>query len=124
VNDQLGHSAGDDLMARAGEVLRESVGTRGYAARIGGDEFAVILPGHDEVQGGAVVDDIRRLVELNNTFHGEPGLMFSIGMGTSQGRESLENVMKRADQQMYEAKRRRYSQGEFDRRRGISPGQA
>jgi diguanylate cyclase (GGDEF)-like protein len=121
VNDQLGHSAGDDLMARAGEVLREAVGTRGHAARIGGDEFAIILSGHDEAQSHAVVEDIRRLTDLNNTFHGEPKLMLSIGVGTSVGKESLESVMKRADRQMYEAKRRRYSQGEFDRRRAAAP---
>jgi diguanylate cyclase (GGDEF)-like protein len=117
VNDQLGHSVGDDLVARAGEVLNEAVGTQGYAARIGGDEFAVILPGYEESQGRELLQQIVDLAKLNNTFHGEPKLSFSSGLASSNGSEKLEEVMKRADDRMYEVKRHRYSLAAYDRRR-------
>lgn len=45
VNDRFGHLAGDTLISAIGAALRESIGARGIAARQGGDEFAVLLPG-------------------------------------------------------------------------------
>ena len=48
VNDQLGHSGGDALLRRLGEVLSELVEKPNHAARIGGDEFAVLMPGADD----------------------------------------------------------------------------
>ena len=50
-NDQLGHAAGDALLRRAGEVLSKAVDKPSYAARIGGDEFALLMPGTDERDG-------------------------------------------------------------------------
>ena len=57
-NDQLGHAAGDALLRRAGEVLNALIEKPPYAARIGGDEFAVLLPGIDEHGGAAMMEAI------------------------------------------------------------------
>lgn len=114
-NDQLGHAAGDALLRRAGEVLNGAVEKPACAARIGGDEFAVLLPGTDEREGLVMMESIERLLEINNQFYSGLTLSFSMGMATSRVGERLEAVVKRADMLMYEAKRAHYL-GAKDRR--------
>ncbi len=109
VNDQLGHAAGDALLRRAGEVLSKAVDKPSYAARIGGDEFALLLPSTDERDGNVVLESIESLVEVNNQFYSGTPLSFAMGAATSQPGERLESVGKRADLLMYEAKRAYYA---------------
>ncbi|MGF6598083.1 diguanylate cyclase (GGDEF)-like protein [Paraburkholderia sp. GAS448] len=108
VNDQLGHAAGDALLRRAGEVLAKALETPFHAARIGGDEFAMLLPGTDERGGAAMIDTIRQLVDLNNQFYPGSTLSFSMGAATCQRGERLEAVVQRADLLMYDEKRAHY----------------
>ena len=116
-NDQLGHAAGDALLRRAGEVLNELFARPFTAARIGGDEFAVLLPAMDQREGAAMMDNLQKLVELNNQFYPGRTLSFSIGAATTQPGERLEEVVKRADLLMFDAKRAYYSEAVSDRRR-------
>ena len=108
-NDQLGHAAGDALLRRAGEVLSKAVDKPSYAARIGGDEFAILLPGTDERDAKVVMDGIENLLEVNNQFYTGLPLSFAMGAATSRPGERLEDVVKRADLLMYEAKRAHYA---------------
>ncbi|WAC29433.1 sensor domain-containing diguanylate cyclase [Ancylobacter sp. SL191] len=105
VNDQLGHAAGDTLLRRAGEVLAKAVDRPSCAARIGGDEFAILLPGVDVAGGQAAIENIGKLIELNNQFYSATTLSVSMGMATSLAGERLEQVVKRADFAMYQHKR-------------------
>lgn len=109
-NDMWGHAAGDALLRRAGEVLGKAVGRPACAARIGGDEFALLLPGVDEHGAEAVVANLDELVGLNNQFY--PGLPLSLAVGaaTRSDTESIEETVKRADLRMYRAKQDYYSQ--------------
>ena len=116
-NDLLGHSAGDELLRRAGEVLGKLVERPCHVARIGGDEFAVLMPATEREEGEATIAQIQKLVELNNQFYSGPSLGLSMGLATSQPGERLEAVVRRADLLMYEAKREYYSAAEADRRR-------
>ncbi len=115
-NDEMGHVAGDALLRRFGEVLLELVAPPWTACRIGGDEFAVLMPGGDEADGLTMMDDIHRLVEINNQFYGTTALSFSIGAATAARGERLESVVTRADTMMYAAKRAYYTNAENDRR--------
>jgi len=117
-NDQLGHGAGDALLRRLGEVLNELVEKPNHAARIGGDEFAVLMPGVDEQAAAAMVETIETLVALNNQYYSTLELSVSIGAATSRPGERLESVAKRADLEMYESKRIHYGAPVRDRRRG------
>jgi diguanylate cyclase (GGDEF)-like protein len=108
-NDQLGHSAGDALLRRAGEVLSKAVDKPSCACRIGGDEFALLLPGTDERDGKLVLESIENLLEVNNQFYTGLPLSFSIGLAANEPGERLESVARRADLRMYEAKRAYYA---------------
>ncbi len=116
VNDQLGHAAGDALLRRAGEVLGKAVTAPQIAARIGGDEFALLLPSTDATSGATLIESIRQLVELNNSFYPGTALSFSMGMATCEAGERLEATTQRADLLMYEEKRNHYA-GTMNERR-------
>jgi diguanylate cyclase (GGDEF)-like protein len=117
INDQLGHNAGDAMLRRAGEVLLQAVEKPSAVARIGGDEFAVLMPGADEDAGAKLVDEINRLVALNNQVYAPVALELSIGVATSLPGELLELTIKRADQELLDAKRRHYAQDGRSRRK-------
>ncbi|SDH87742.1 sensor domain-containing diguanylate cyclase [Paraburkholderia phenazinium] len=109
INDQLGHAAGDALLRRAGEVLAKAMESPFHAARIGGDEFAILMPSTDERGGAAMIETIRQLVELNNQFYPGSLLSFSMAAATCQQGERLEAAVQRADLLMYEEKRAHYA---------------
>ena len=117
VNDELGHTAGDTLIRRFGEVLTEAVHRPNCAARIGGDEFAVILPGGSEDDGLALIESIGKLVDINNQFYGSTKLSLSLGAATGRTGERLEAVFSRADRDMYASKRAFYLESDKERRR-------
>jgi diguanylate cyclase (GGDEF)-like protein len=109
VNDDGGHAAGDALLRRVGEVLGKLVERPMTASRIGGDEFAILLPGSDERQREQVVEQLHELLALNNQFHGGKPISLAIGAATGHDGERLEGVIHRADAQMYAAKREYYT---------------
>jgi diguanylate cyclase (GGDEF)-like protein len=106
-NDSLGHQAGDKLIRRAAEVMNASlskVNSNCIAARIGGDEFAVILPGKDEAETAEFLKQIQALIDINNKYYREPILSISCGGATSQPGMHLEKVIQLADDAMYKSK--------------------
>ena len=115
-NDELGHAAGNSLLRRVGEVLNSIIEKPARAARVGGDEFAVILPNVEQAEGEAMMKVIDDLVVINNEFYTDLPLSLSMGLATSEPGERLEAVVKRADMAMLAAKREHYAQAEHDRR--------
>jgi diguanylate cyclase (GGDEF)-like protein len=118
VNDSLGHAAGDELLQRAGEVLAKAVDKPMHAARIGGDEFAILMPSTDEHEVELLVQQLHALIELNNQFHNNGMLLsFSLGAATCRSGERIETAVNLADQRMYEDKRAFYSAADMERRK-------
>ena len=100
-NDKYGHQVGDQLIRRTGEVLKASIEDGYIAARIGGDEFTLILPDANEQTANAMMERVESLVVMNNKFYREPELSFSLGSATSAPGMSLEKVISLADTTMY-----------------------
>ncbi|KAF7599138.1 MAG: histidine kinase [Candidatus Dactylopiibacterium carminicum] len=115
-NDELGHSVGDDLLRRAGEALRKTVGEEICAARIGGDEFALLLQHCDEIALQETLERLRAVVDLNNQFYTGPRLSFAIGSAVCHTPADLMPAVQQADAKMYEAKRDFYQQQGMERR--------
>ncbi len=119
-NDRGGHAAGDALLRRTGEVLGKLLEGQMSASRIGGDEFALLLPGMDERGGQRVVEQLRDLLALNNQYHASAPLHLSLGAATGHSGARLEALIHEADQKMYESKRAFYANRQLDRRSGFS----
>jgi diguanylate cyclase (GGDEF)-like protein len=96
-NDQYGHGAGDALLAEAATAWRAALRPGDELARIGGEEFAVILPSSD-VAGAAAT--LRRLAGLTPR-----GQTCSGGAAEWDGIEAPDALMRRADDALYAAKR-------------------
>ncbi len=110
-NDTLGHHAGDKLIRRAAEVLKAGIENGYFAARIGGDEFIIIMPDANQQMTKEMIEHIESLVEVNNTYYREPELSLSVGAATSEPGLLLEKTISFADDEMYRNK------GMFHRRR-------
>ncbi|TAM85400.1 MAG: diguanylate cyclase [Candidimonas sp.] len=117
INDTQGHTIGDAVLQRAGEVLLKASDQNVQAARIGGDEFALLMPGIDEHNGAVMLDSIRKLVDMNNQFYTGPRLSLSLGIATCRTGNMLSDALRRADMAMYDNKREFYESNGHNRRR-------
>jgi diguanylate cyclase (GGDEF)-like protein len=103
-NDSQGHEAGDALLRRAAEVLKAAFRDEDVVARVGGDEFAILLPAADATAAEQSLQRIRSLQDMNNTFYQGPPLSFSLGAATGYKGDVLAVVQRRADDRMYAEK--------------------
>jgi diguanylate cyclase (GGDEF)-like protein/PAS domain S-box-containing protein len=100
VNDRYGHSAGDEMIRRVAQQLQKSFRAEDIVARIGGDEFGVLLPETNEPAAQATVERLRtNLARFDN-----PSLGLSVGLAIGQEGFSLPDVMRLADDRMYQDK--------------------
>ena len=104
VNDRLGHAAGDELLRQAAEVLRISFRPGDVVARIGGDEFAVLLPGASMIAGESVLARVRRNENAYSASDDRPAVHFSLGLATAEEGQSLAETLRLADSRMYRNK--------------------
>ncbi len=109
INDTYGHAEGDCALIRAADTLKRSIGgKKGFLARIGGDEFAIILENEDEEAVRALVARIHSLMEQENEAAGRTyKLHFSIGFAGVSGEDKSDfnGLFAKADADMYEQKR-------------------
>jgi len=105
VNDRDGHAAGDSLIERVAEVLRLAFRSDDIVARIGGDEFAVLLPNTDLTGAELAVKRVRKSLERHNATHPGNPVRLSLGVSTAGRGELLSAVFRRADERMYRDKR-------------------
>lgn len=104
INDLRGHAAGDEMLQRAGAVLAQAFRGDDTVARIGGDEFAALLPSTDREAAALAVDRVKRIVGEHNRTAPEPALSLSIGASTAEPGRSLGQCLREADVAMYRHK--------------------
>jgi diguanylate cyclase (GGDEF)-like protein len=108
VNDRFGHEAGDAVIRHVADVCRSTKRDADILARMGGEEFVLLLPQTRAGEAAAFAEELRRSVEaaplaIENTVL---RITTSIGVAEAErGLARLSDLMKRADKALYEAKR-------------------
>jgi diguanylate cyclase (GGDEF)-like protein len=108
INDRYGHDTGDKVLTSFGEIARNVLGPEAILARIGGEEFAALLPGYDRLRARTVGDAlVRRFAEtISHRTNGE-AIQATVSIGLAQsgdGASTLADLLAAADQALYRAK--------------------
>lgn len=107
INDTYGHAVGDEVLREVGQVLRKSARKEDIVGRLGGEEFAVLLPTSSHQEAYECAERLRTAFAAN-TFAGLPRteqLTASFGVGTLKSTDSWSSLYERVDARLYEAKR-------------------
>ena len=106
VNDTYGHDIGDLALKRVAEVLRDNVRDLDVAARIGGEEFAVLLPEASVREGALAGERVLRAVREERICGPDMwfGVTVSVGVSTMSGAPCMDDLLKKADMALYAAK--------------------
>jgi diguanylate cyclase (GGDEF)-like protein len=119
VNDGFSHVTGDDVLRAMARLLRDACRDTDLVARFGGEEFAVLMPDTDGDEASRALEDVRRAVESHAWSSIHPGLRVTISIGWAVARVSPAepterasaspddeaSLLRRADEQLYAAKR-------------------
>jgi diguanylate cyclase (GGDEF)-like protein/PAS domain S-box-containing protein len=100
VNDRMGHIAGDALITKAAQILRDSFRAEDIIARFGGDEFIVLLPETGAHQTRVIIARLHANIDKMQ----DPLFSLSIGSATGEKGSSLEEIIRQADDEMYREK--------------------
>jgi two-component system cell cycle response regulator len=108
INDTHGHDMGAFVIGAAGHVIGETLGSRGFATRFGGDEFAAALPGVPKAEAAAIAEATRTAVVAHayekRGIRVYPGMSCGVA-SVPDDAEEAPDVFRAADQAMYRAKR-------------------
>jgi diguanylate cyclase (GGDEF)-like protein len=105
INDRYGHAAGDKVLRAFGEFLRAAVRASDLAGRIGGEEFAILMPGSTRDEAFQLAERLR--VEWSEFEFSHPGgerVTASFGVAVVRAGDNLIQLLERADTRLYQAK--------------------
>jgi diguanylate cyclase (GGDEF)-like protein len=107
-NDTHGHDAGDTVLRALSSLLSTIFQGRDVVARLGGEEFSVLLPGCTAAQAAQRADEMRQRVESMRVRYSDfelPRMTISAGVASSaQSGQTTQDLMRAADAALYEAK--------------------
>jgi diguanylate cyclase (GGDEF)-like protein len=103
INDAHGHAAGDAVLVAAARLFESQLRAGDICARLGGEEFLVLLPDTSAAQAGVVAEKLRRALEAAPASTGAP-LTASFGVCSSEGLDDFGAVLQAADRALYRAK--------------------
>lgn len=106
INDRFGHSGGDRIIQRFSEVLKETAPRDAVMARVGGEEFAIMLPPGEAVAAHRLAEEVRSAFKqiASDIVSGEANPTASFGIAIARENEDLRTLMERADRALYQAK--------------------
>ena len=105
VNDQHGHAAGDEVLRRFAMVCKNNLRAMDSMGRIGGEEFAILLPETNLEEGAGIAEKVRRVLADSPMSGPEPiSITVSIGVVVAAGQETFAQLLARGDACLYAAK--------------------
>ncbi len=108
VNDYLGHNAGDHLLKDTAILMRRVFRSTDCLARVGGDEFTVLVPTCSAENARALANRLSKELDRHNTINDSVPLLFSIGVGSAEtGEHTLAQAISDADKEMLRNKHKK-----------------
>ncbi|MEO7278016.1 MAG: GGDEF domain-containing protein [Sphingomicrobium sp.] len=106
INDSFGHGAGDEALMQVASLLSKGVRRSDLVARIGGDEFGILLENADDRRAHETAARLSQLIRASElVYAGDPlPLSVAIGVGLIDAEDSPETAIARADKEMYRRK--------------------
>ncbi len=119
INDTYGHKAGDMMLVEFVDAVKIHLSENDIFGRLGGEEFAIIMPCYDEKIAHAKLENIRKEVQESLFVYGENKINFTVSIGLSKKESgSLDETLDEADKMLYEAKESGRNKIKF---RGLQP---
>ena len=105
VNDRWGHAVGDEVLARTAAIFQSMIRKEDWVGRWGGEEFLMVLPGICDAE--VLAERLRCEIADSQYTHGEIsfGITVSIGIACANPAEPIDQILREADQALYQAKR-------------------
>jgi diguanylate cyclase (GGDEF)-like protein len=105
INDDHGHLAGDDVLRQVAATLQQQAREDFVVARIGGEEFAVVLPEHDACAACRYAEMLRAAIAMHQAGEAANPVTVSIGVAVwAPAMNSVDDLLREADMQLYRAK--------------------
>ncbi|ABK45132.1 diguanylate cyclase [Magnetococcus marinus MC-1] len=107
INDSFGHDIGDLVLQSLGSELKKSVRSTDIVARLGGEEFALILPNTDSKHAHQIADSIRKKIETSRLSLPDGKFLtytLSLGVTSGLGIDKMDLLLNQADNALYRAK--------------------
>ncbi|HBU0448760.1 TPA: GGDEF domain-containing protein, partial [Klebsiella pneumoniae] len=112
INDTWGHDCGDNVLMTFARRVKNTVADRGVIARLGGEEFAVVMTGKAGEDGYRLAEDIRQAIEEMNIAWQSANLSLTVSIGLSYGQvmrwnivDSFDRLLSEADSYLYQSKK-------------------
>ena len=107
INDTHGHLVGDDVLIALANILKNFINKNHFTARIGGEEFAILLPDITLDEAAKIAEKLRVTVANRSVDLEDGKLDFTVSLGVTQAKKSdtMQSIIKRADDALYESKR-------------------
>jgi diguanylate cyclase (GGDEF)-like protein len=109
VNDTYGHAAGDEVLFRIAQIIRDSSLPEGVVCRYGGEEIIVFLRDKTDDEAFSKAEKIRKAVKKESVKYKNKTIKVTMSIGlasTDKGLESFKKMIKTADDNVYKAKKR------------------
>lgn len=107
VNDTYGHSGGDETLKSVAQMIQNKIRCADFVARFGGEEFVILLPDTDLNGAISTAENIRKIIEsfkIKLADSKETSVTISLGVAERKGKESAEDILRKADTALYNAK--------------------
>jgi diguanylate cyclase (GGDEF)-like protein len=107
VNDTYGHAAGDEVLRKTAQILKEHMSGNGYTVRWGGEEFLLIFRGKNWGEAALVIEQILEEIRETEIHYEDALLQVTMTFGLVEGdlQENCDNIVSHADKLLYEGKK-------------------
>ena len=104
INDQFGHAAGDDTLKQIGSIMRQRLRKSDVFARVGGEEFAMLLPQTSLQKATQLAEDLRQAIQAEPVIYENERITVTASFGVTSGISDIDSLVCQADSAMYQAK--------------------